>query len=70
MAHFVIYYLRYIIITFLKTNNMIRFSMILLIAAIAAGVYAIAAPGVFANVLAFGTIVVLYLSLLGSKRTA
>jgi hypothetical protein len=49
---------------------MIRFSLILLIAAIAAGVYAIAAPGVFANVLAFGTIVVLYLSLLGNKRTA
>lgn len=49
---------------------MLRFAVVFLIIAVIAGVYAIAAPGVFANVLAFGSIIVLYLSLLGSKRTA
>ena len=49
---------------------MLRPSLVLLVIAIAAGVYALATPSVFANVLAFSTIVVLYLSLLNSKRTA
>jgi hypothetical protein len=49
---------------------MLRLSLVLLVVAIAAGVYAIAAPSVFANVLAFGSITALYLSMLNSKRTA
>jgi len=49
---------------------MLRPSLILLVIAIAAGVYALSAPSVFANVLAFSSIVALYLSLLNSKRTA
>jgi hypothetical protein len=49
---------------------MLRLSVLLLIVAVVAGVYAIAAPSVFANVLAFSAVVALYLSLLNSKRTA
>jgi len=49
---------------------MLRPSLVLLVVAIVAGVYALAVPSVFANVLAFSSIVALYLSLLNSKRTA
>jgi len=49
---------------------MLRPALVLLVIAIVAGVYALAAPSVFANVLAFSAIVALYLSMLNSKRTA
>jgi len=53
-----------------KQENMLRPALVLLVIAIVAGVYALAAPSVFANVLAFSAIVALYLSMLNSKRTA
>ncbi len=49
---------------------MLRFSVVFLIIAIAAAVYALRTSGAFPEILAFSSIVVLYLSLLGSQNKA